>query len=94
MSEVNENDLKIYEEDNNFIKYENVKARFNTKIVSHMKYNGQIVDVIGFLKGRDIFNDRYIVKFKDGLIDDNILKNELEFNYLKDKVRKVEKEIR
>ena len=88
MSTVNENDLKIYEEDNNFIKYENVKARFNTKISSYMKYNGQIVDVLGFLKGRDVFNDRYIVKFKDGLIDDNIFTFEIELNYIKDKVDK------
>ena len=44
---------------------ENRKAKFNTKITSNMKHNGEIVDVIGVIKGRDEEHDSYIVKFND-----------------------------
>lgn len=59
------------------------KALFRTKIVSDMKHNGEIVEVIGHLKGKDIYCDRYIVKFNDGTIQDNIMSNELNFDYSK-----------
>ena len=59
------------------------KALFRTKIVSDMKHNGEIVEVIGYLKGKDIYCDRYIVKFNDGTIQDNIMSNELNFDYSK-----------
>ena len=45
MNLINEDDLRIIETDDNFIKYENRKAKFNTKITSNMKHNGEIVDV-------------------------------------------------
>lgn len=41
------------------------KALFKTKVASDTKYNGQIVDVIAFTKGKDIYNSRYTVKFND-----------------------------
>ena len=53
MNLLNEEDLKIIETDDNFIKYKNKKAKFNTKIASDMKHNGEVVDVIGVIKGRD-----------------------------------------
>lgn len=87
MSLITEDDLKGYEEYNNFTKYENEKAKFNTKIASSMKHNGEIVDVLGFLKGRDVYNDRYIVRFNDDTIEDNIMNVELEFDYVKDPVQ-------
>lgn len=61
------------------------KAKFNTKIVSDMKHNGEIVDVIGFTKGKDIYNDRYTVRFKDGSINNNIMGVELEFDFKRNK---------
>ena len=59
-------------------------ALFKTKIVSDMKHNGEIVEVIGLLKGKDIYNDRYIVRFNDGSIDNNIMSVELDFDYKKE----------
>lgn len=87
MSVISENDLKNYEEYTNFTKYENEKAKFNTKIASDMKHNDEIVDILGFLKGKDIYNDRYIVRFNDDTIDDNIMRVELEFDYVKNPVQ-------
>lgn len=84
MSVINESDLVIYD---NFTKYENTKAKFNTKIASDMKHNGEIVDVLGFLKGKDSFNDRYVVRFNDDTIDNNIMTIELDFDYVKDPVQ-------
>ena len=63
------------------MKKENTKALFKTKIASDMHHNGEIVDVISFTKGKDIYCDRYCVRFNDGTINDNIMSNELDFNY-------------
>ena len=92
MSRIKESELYIYTEDNeNFESYDNQKALFKTKIVSDMKHNGEIVEVIGLLKGKDIYNDRYIVRFKDGSIDNNIMSVELDFDYKKEIERKKNK---
>ncbi len=89
MSRIKESELYIYTEDNeNFESYDNQKALFKTKIVSDMKHNGEIVEVIGLLKEKDIYNDRYIVRFKDGSIDNNIMSVELDFDYKKEIERK------
>lgn len=89
MSRIKESELYIYTEDNeNFESYDNQKALFKTKIVSDMKHNGEIVEVIGLLKGKDIYNDRYIVRFNDGPIDNNIMSVELDFDYKKEIERK------
>ncbi len=69
----------------NFIDYHNKKALFRTKFVSDMKHNGEIVNVFGLLKGKDIYNDRYIVIFNDGTINNNILGTELDFDNIKEK---------
>lgn len=57
------------------------KAIFNTKIVDDMKHNGEIVTIIDYTKGKDIYCDRYSVKFPDGTIKNNIMSCELNFNY-------------
>lgn len=89
MSRIKESELYIYTEDNeNFERYDNQMALFKTKIVSDMKHNGEIVEVIGLLKGKDIYNDRYIVRFNDGSIDNNIMSVELDFDYKKEIERK------
>lgn len=64
----------------------NNKAKFFTKIV-HQKedytiHNGEIVEIIDFQKGKDIYCDRYTVKFNDGSIADNIMSSELDFDCL------------
>ena len=83
----------VYKDDPRYTEYKDTKAKFNTKIASYMKYNGQIVDVLGYLEGKDVYNSRYIVKFNDNKIDDNIYTIELDFNINeKNKVRKNEKE--
>lgn len=89
MSRIKEKDLYIYIEDNDdFENYNNEKALFKTKIASDFHQNGEIVEVIGLLKGKDIFNDRYIVRFNDGTIDDNIMGIELNFDYEREVKRK------
>lgn len=70
------------------------KARFNTKIVSDMKHNGEIVDILSFSKGKDIHNDRYTVRFEDGTINNNIMSVELDFNFEKNKTPTKEREAR
>ena len=93
MSRIKESELYIYTEDNeNFESYDNQMALFKTKIVSDMKHNGEIVEVIGLLKGKDIYNDRYIVRFNDGSIDNNIMSVELDFDYKKEIERKTNTE--
>lgn len=88
MGTISENTLKEYEEfNNNFTRYNNKQARFNTKISSETRHNGEIVDVLGFLKGKDIYNDRYVVRFNDDTINDNVLANELEFDFFRDPVQ-------
>src|SRR5699024_577555 len=89
MSRIKESELYIYTEDNeNFESYDNQKALFKTKIVSDMKHNGEIVEVIGLLEVKNIYNDKYIVRFKDGSIDNNIMSIELDFDYKKEIERK------
>ena len=86
MSIISENELKDYDEYSNYIKYKNEKAKFNTKIASDMRHNGEVVEVLGLLKGKDIYNDRYIVRFNDDTIEDNVMSIELNFDYVKDPV--------
>lgn len=89
MSKIEEKDLYIYIEDNDdFEDYNNEKALFKTKIASDFHHNGEIVEVIGLLKGKDVFNDRYIVRFNDGTIDNNIMGIELDFDYERENNRK------
>ena len=88
MGLIDENDLKDYEKFNsNYEKYNNKQARFNTKIASETRHNGEVVDVLGFIKGKDIYDDRYIVRFNDGTINNNIMTNELEFDFIRDPVQ-------
>ena len=85
MSKIDKNTLNyICKQNRNYIGFKKVKALFQTKFVDDMKYNGEIVNVIGAIKGKDAFDDRYIVRFNDGTIDDNIYISELDFDYVKE----------
>ena len=61
------------------------RAKFFTKIVNpeenYTSHNGEIVEIIDFQKGKDIYCDRYTVKFNDGSIASNIMSCELDFDY-------------
>lgn len=57
------------------------KAKFSTKIAADESHNGEIVEIIDFKKGKDIYNDRYTIRFNDGSIKDNIMAIELDFEY-------------
>ena len=81
MSKISSKDLKYYKEYDNFIEYNNQKALFKTKMTDYFKHNGEIVEVIGLIKGKDTFNDRFIVRFNDGSIDNNIMVNEVVFDF-------------
>ena len=88
MSEITKEDVKYYEKNcEDYIKYKDQKAKFNSNILKDMKHNGEIVEVLGLLKGRDIYHDRYVVRFNDDTIDDNILTPELEFDFIRDPVQ-------
>lgn len=58
-----------------------LKALFKTKIVADMKYNGEIVTIIDLKKGKDVYSDRYSIKFSDGTIKNDIMSCELDFNF-------------
>lgn len=54
-----------------------MKAIFKTKFGDLVKYNGQIVDI---LEKQDYkIEIRYIIRFSNGKIMDNIMKSELSF---------------
>ena len=55
-----------------------MKAIFKTKFGDLFKYNGQIVEILG--KQDYKIETRYIIKFADGKIMDNIMSCELNFN--------------
>lgn len=78
MSRISLADVKIYEDFEDYIKFKNKKAIFETKIASDMNHNNEIVNVLGKLKGRDLEHDRYVVQFEDGTIENCIMDNELE----------------
>lgn len=63
------------------------KALFNSKIAAEMKHNGEVVDILDFRKGKDTFNDRYVVRFNDNTISNNIMAVELEFEFIRDSVQ-------
>lgn len=75
----------IYGVDSFEIIKENNKAIFNTKIANDMSHNGEMVEILSFSKGKDIYSDRYTIKFKDGTIKNNIMSSELNFDYNKQK---------
>ena len=79
---------KYYKYESNFVRFETRSARFMTKLASDMKYNGEIVEVLGVLKGKDISSDRYIVRFKNNKIRNNIYNNELNFHYVRKNINK------
>ena len=84
MSKISEEDLKIIETSNNYIKFENRKALFLTKIASSLRHYDEVVDVLGVVKGRDKEHDSYVVRFNDDTIENNIMNNELDFNFIRD----------
>lgn len=85
MNIINEDDLKIIEESYDYTKFTNKTALFETKIASDIRHNGEVVEVLGVINGRDSDHDSYIVRFNDGTIEKNVMNYELTFDYIRDK---------
>lgn len=60
-----------------FEKYSNRTGIFKTKFADDFEHNDERVDVLAFVKGKDKLNDRYVVRFQDGTVDDNIYTYEI-----------------
>ena len=58
-----------------------MKAIFNTKIVANGQdyslRNGEEVEIVSKQKGKDVYSDRYTVKFGDGTVMGGIMDCEL-----------------
>lgn len=65
----------------------NDRVMFFTKIVreepkiDNSNHNGEMVEILEFYKGKDIYCDRYTVKFNDGTIAEGIMSCELDFDH-------------
>lgn len=65
----------------------NDRVLFFTKIVweepkiDNSNHNGEMVEILEINKGKDIYNDRYTVKFNDGTIAKGVLSCELDFDH-------------
>ena len=85
MNLINEDELKIIEDSYDYTKFKDKTALFETKIANDMRHNGEIIEVLGVIKGRDPEHDSYIVRFNDGTIEKNVMNCELTFDYHRDK---------
>ena len=57
-----------------------MKVIFNTKITDpdYTSHNGEEVEIIEVNKGKDIYSDRYTVRFKNGMVAENVMSCEIE----------------
>lgn len=85
MNLINEEELKIIEDSYDYTKFKDKTALFETKIASDMRHNGEVIEVLGVIKGRNPEQDSYIVRFNDGTIEENVMNCELTFDYHRDK---------
>ena len=85
MNLINEEELKIIEDSYDYTKFKDKTALFETKIASDMRHNGEVIEVLGVIKGRNPEHDSYIVRFNDGTIEENVMNCELTFDYHRDK---------
>lgn len=80
-----EYDIEELQEKSN--KTTNDKVLFCTKIVreepkiDNSNHNGEMVEILEFHKGKDVYCDRYTVKFNDGTIAEGIMSCELDFDH-------------
>ena len=80
-----EYDIEELEEKSN--KTTNDKVLFCTKIVreepkiDNSNHNGEMVEILEFHKGKDVYCDRYTVRFNDGTIAEGIMSCELDFDH-------------
>ena len=93
-----EYDIEELQEKSN--KTTNDKVLFCTKIVreepkiDNSNHNGEMVEILEFHKGKDVYCDRYTVRFNDGTIAEGIMSCELDFDHyiLGDKIYESEEE--
>lgn len=80
-----EYDIEELQEKSN--KTTNDKVLFCTKIVreepkiDNSNHNGEMVEILEFHKGKDVYCDRYTVRFNDGTIAEGIMSCELDFDH-------------
>lgn len=80
-----EYDIEELQEKSN--KTTNDKVLFCTKIVREepkidsSNHNGEMVEILEFHKGKDVYCDRYTVRFNDGTIAEGIMSCELDFDH-------------
>lgn len=71
----------------NINKPTNDRVLFFTKIIwenpriDNSKHNGEMVEILKFYKGKDIYSDRYTIMFNDGTIAEGVLNCELDFDH-------------
>lgn len=71
----------------NINKQKNDRVLFFTKIVweeprvDNSNHNGEMVEILEIHKGKDIYCDRYTIKFNDGTIAEGVLNCELDFDH-------------
>lgn len=71
----------------NINKPTNDRVLFFTKIVweeprvDNSNHNGEMVEILEIHKGKDIYCDRYTIKFNDGTIAEGVLNCELDFDH-------------
>ena len=93
-----EYDIEELQEKSN--KTTNDKVLFCTKIVreeqkiDNSNHNGEMVEILEFHKGKDVYCDRYTVRFNDGTIAEGIMSCELDFDHYipRDKIYESEEE--
>lgn len=74
-------------EKKNINKPTNDRVLFFTKIVlektrvDNSNHNGEMVEILEIHKGKDIYCDRYTIKFNDGTIAEGVLNCELDFDH-------------
>lgn len=82
-----EKDVEEFERKNNINQTNNDRVLFFTKIVrenpkvDYSNHNGEMVEILAINKGKDIYSDRYTVKFNDETIADGIFSCELDFDH-------------
>lgn len=67
----------LTEEDDNFKQYGYVPAVFQTKVHKRIHHNGEIVQIIGEWTDKPDYFPKFVIKYKDGTIEDGIHQNEL-----------------
>lgn len=56
-----------------------MRALFVSKLAAYEDRKGQTVEVLDYIEGMNWCSDRYVIRFDDGLIMDDVMPPELDF---------------